>query len=491
MSNPDEKLDGHALKTLRTALRATQEVVAEAWGVVPSYVSGLETGTAARERYEAAAGAMGAPPEAIDWTLEYLAKLEGTVRRPGPPGTREEEARRERRWIAAEFGQRAGEMMLELLEWWGDQMAVIEEKQRAHYLLNRLGWKTPEARRALVQTKGEYQTWGLALLLCDRSLQAAPDSAAEAIELARLAVLVAELAPGDEAWRALLLGFCLAHLANALRVQGELKEADRTYARGLRLWGKGKGAGPVELNEARVLGFGASLRRAQRRFEEGLELIEQALAVDQGGEAPRLLVKKSTVLREMGDLEAALEVLHSAESLLASAGDPRLALAVHLNATDYLSMLGNFEAVQQRLPEVWRLAEGRAGELDRIRLMWVHGRTAADSGHAGEGTSLLEEVRSEFMARRMLYDFALASLELALYQLKRGNLGQVKVLAREMAPVFEGQEIHREALAALHLFRQVAEQECATVELVAQVVRYLHRARHNPELPFSPDQAGG
>jgi len=45
--------------------------------------------------------------------------------------------------------------------------------------------------------------------------------------------------------------------------------------------------------------------------------------------------------------------------------------------------------------------------------------------------------------------------------------------------------VHREALAALRLFCEAAQQEAATVELVRRVERFLRRAQLDPELRFS------
>lgn len=62
---------------------------------------------------------------------------------------------------------------------------------------------------------------------------------------------------------------------------------------------------------------------------------------------------------------------------------------------------------------------------------------------------------------------------------------EVKELAREMAPVFQAQGVHREALAALRLFCQAAEKEAATLDLARRLVDYLERARHDPGLRFA------
>jgi hypothetical protein len=57
-------------------------------------------------------------------------------------------------------------------------------------------------------------------------------------------------------------------------------------------------------------------------------------------------------------------------------------------------------------------------------------------------------------------------------------------LAREMIPIFEAEDIHREALAALEVFKQAALRERASAELVDRVARYLEAARKNLDLKF-------
>ena len=54
-------------------------------------------------------------------------------------------------------------------------------------------------------------------------------------------------------------------------------------------------------------------------------------------------------------------------------------------------------------------------------------------------------------------------------------------IAAEMLPLFSARQIHREALAALTLWRDAGGQAGLTAELLA----YLKRARFDPELRFS------
>jgi hypothetical protein len=57
--------------------------------------------------------------------------------------------------------------------------------------------------------------------------------------------------------------------------------------------------------------------------------------------------------------------------------------------------------------------------------------------------------------------------------------------------IFESQEIHREALAALFLFQQAAREERLTVERVESFIWYLRKARANPKLRFKEPMSAG
>jgi hypothetical protein len=87
----------------------------------------------------------------------------------------------------------------------------------------------------------------------------------------------------------------------------------------------------------------------------------------------------------------------------------------------------------------------------------------------------------------LAYNYALVSLELALLLLKQGLAGEVRALAEEMLWIFQAQGVQREALAALRIFCEAAQQETASGELVRRVLRYLYRARYDKELLFEAE----
>jgi hypothetical protein len=122
------------------------------------------------------------------------------------------------------------------------------------------------------------------------------------------------------------------------------------------------------------------------------------------------------------------------------------------------------------------LAQRLGNEMDLLRGAWLTARIQAGQGHREEAILGLERVRRELTTREVPFDAAQAALEVAALYLEEGRTGEVKELAREMAEIFKAQGIAREALAALALFVEAAQQETATVELVRRVIRKVEGA---------------
>jgi tetratricopeptide (TPR) repeat protein len=198
----------------------------------------------------------------------------------------------------------------------------------------------------------------------------------------------------------------------------------------------------------------------------------------------QVLISQAKLLEERGDLEEAVEILQRAHEISLPAGDERVLLCVRHNLADNLSKLDRFREADALLPEIRVLSRKAGGELDRIRLRWTEGRVVAGLGNVEKGIQTLTKVRGEFASHDMVYDTALVSLELSAFHARQGRVQEVKSLARHMVPIFSSQEMHREALAALLVFREAAEKEQVTAELAREILLYLRKARHNPELRF-------
>ncbi len=359
-----------------------------------------------------------------------------------------------------------------------------ERRRRVVALLPVLAECPPEAQRALARLVADLRTPEACQLLCEESLAAAGDSASRARQLAELAGITAELAEGGDAFRSRLRGYAGVHLANAERVAGrDLPAAGETLERALAAWDAGAGADSGLLNAARVCGLTASLRRAQRRLPEALAALDEALKIDRWGETPTLLLGKARALVELGDYEASIEQLRAAAASVEGEREPRKPYLIENLLVSNLCRLGQFGAAERRLPALRQLA--LPNRLDLLRVAWQTGTVAAGLGRTDQALAVLLQVRADFIATDNFYVAALVTLELAEVHAGLGHTAEVKALARESAPVFENQQVHREAQRALALFRQAAEEERASGELLRQLIVYLHRARHDPQLSFA------
>ncbi|HSK76449.1 MAG TPA: hypothetical protein VLQ45_08310, partial [Thermoanaerobaculia bacterium] len=340
-------------------------------------------------------------------------------------------------------------------------------------------------RRLLVEKSLEFRSWALCELICKESTDAAPDSADRALELANLALRVAELLPGDEAFRSRLQGYAWAHVGNARRVRSDLPGADEAFGRVRQLWKAGEPGDPgCLLDEARMLGLEASLRRAQRRFPKALELLDKAMQIDRGDVTKHLLLSKAKILEELGEFKAAVAVLQRATPLIEQAGEPRLLLVLRFNLAVNLCFLERHGEAELLFPGLRELVTQLGNDLDMVRFRWLEARTGAGLGRRDEALVGLSCVRDEFASREIAYDAALVSLELASLYLEEEQTAEVRTLARQMLWIFHAQGVHREARAALRIFYEAAERETVTLDLTRRLVVYLHRAQNDPSLRF-------
>jgi tetratricopeptide (TPR) repeat protein len=335
-----------------------------------------------------------------------------------------------------------------------------------------------------VREAAEFQSWALSELLCLSSERAAADSPEAALALAALALEVAAAVPGTESWRLCVEAFALAFLANAHRVGNDFHGAEEVFARSAELWRAGRSGDLGFLDGSRLLDLEASLRRDQGRLHEALVLLDRALAASQGPRAGCVLLKRSKTLEHLGDYEGSVAALRQAAPLLAEDAEPRQRLVLRFNLVVNLCHLGRAAEAEPLLAEVRQLAEALGHALDLVRLRWLEGMVAARLGRREDAEALLVGVRDDFRSRGHAYDGALAAVELAVLLAEEGRTAEVKALVGESLPTFQDLGIHRQARVALDALHRAAAREKLTAALARRVLRFLYRARHDPQLRF-------
>ena len=277
-------------------------------------------------------------------------------------------------------------------------------------------------------------------------------------------------------WQHEIHAYALAHLGNVQRVLGDLLGAAEMFAAADVLWQPAiDNVGNVLGYEPRYLALKASLRRAQRKLPEALELLEGALAASPRPELrARILISQAKVHEEEGRIEDAIEVLRLAREG-ADEGDARLRVCLAQNHLDYLSKAGRYVEAQAMLPDVEPLIRELGTESDRLRFRWTRARIAKGLGRAQEAIAELEEVRHGFATLELPYDAALSSLELAHMYAQLGQIQEAVSVVRDALTILAALKVEREQLMAVRVLTQAVQDGQVTVELISQVLGYLRR----------------
>jgi tetratricopeptide (TPR) repeat protein len=478
-----------ALTFLRLGQGWSQGELGKAAGTSPKIINEYERGrkVLTRKRLEYLIAFMGLPPERIDTTLDCLAANRAAGRPPRGSADPLSETQRQVEALVARCQTVGGGFVRSILSLLTVEGEALHARQRAGFLWDRLKRRPPAERRLLVEHDVKLRSWALCERVAAESVKAAPNHPKEALELAELALLIAERVPGNEAWRSRIQGYAGLFVGNARRACNDLPGSHEALARARKQWEAGAPGDPGLLNEAWLPWTEAALRRAQRRFPEALKRIDEALVLDAGELRGQILITKAGIHDALGDPESSTAALLEAAPLINAGQEPRLAFGLRFNLLVDLCQLNRFAEAEPRLREVRALAERLGEELDLTRVVWLEGKVAAGLGRSGEAQADFERARRVLHRRDLAFDYALVSLELALLLLEQGRTVEVSTLAGEMLWIFRAQGVEQEALAAIQLFCDAVKRGTATVELARQVVKFLYRAQHDPALRFVPE----
>ena len=364
------------------------------------------------------------------------------------------------------------------VEHWDERVAVFEGQQ-APELFDQISALPFDEQLSMVRDDESFQSWGFCQLLLKKSLEAAFEDPARAVNLADLAVKISQYLDDayDPYWVLDLRAKASAYLGNARRVLGELRSAESAFRDAQGFLAESM-TGNIQV-EAEVLDLKASLRREQRSFEDALKLLDRAAALyqelDDSHRVGRALIKKAKVLEESGALDEAIELLPRALDLIDPEREPRLLVYGRHNLVGFLLAAERFEEAARLLPAVQDLFRRIAKPLDLIRLRWAEAKIAAGLGNRELAEEAFREVREAFFDHQMGFEAALVSLDLAVLYAHEGRTQELKRLAAELMPVFESRDVHREAIAALVMFQHAAEEERLTAQLAENLAASLRR----------------
>lgn len=340
-----------------------------------------------------------------------------------------------------------------------------------------------ERSRRIERARSRFRGTMLAERLIRESRRRTPGDPREGYHFADLARLILLRSPGHPD-TIHLLALASAQMANACRAEGDLRQADRhfVYVRHL--------VSHEGVTDLQVLAWidhvEGSLRKDQRRFPQAESLLSRATMLfrisGDAVETARVLLTLGSLYFYWGLLDRAIEKVQTALSKLSPETEPRLYLNGRHNLALYLTESGRYEEAAVLFAEDEDLYRQFPEPWTQLRLSWLRGKIAVGLGDAVAAERFFVETRQGFLDQSIGYDVAMVSLDLAVLYVKDGRTAEVLRIAEEVVALFEAQDVHREALAALRLFLEAARREEVTAELALELASYLQAARSDPSL---------
>jgi tetratricopeptide (TPR) repeat protein len=280
-----------------------------------------------------------------------------------------------------------------------------------------------------------------------------------------------------------------AELGNAYRVNDRFSEADAAFVQAIGFLEEGTGD---PLLQARVLDLFASLRSAQRRLDDAIELLdlvcELCLEAEDGHLAGRALISKGVNTRCQGHPREAVSILERGLQLLERERDLQLVSIGRQVLLDALTDCGEYRQASILLLRSGLREAFAAEPLNLLKLRWVEGKIHAGLDRPEKAERAFVEVRREYLRLRQVYDASLVGLDLASVWLRLGRPAQVRDLAEEMYATFAELGVQPEAARALYFVREACLYQAVTVAMIEQVRQFLERLPWHPGLRFDPAQ---
>lgn len=351
-------------------------------------------------------------------------------------------------------------------------------------LFSDLMQQTPERRRFLVENSARYQVPRLAERLSEQSLETCFQSPSEAVHLAELAVEIAERLTADqlpeEGLRNDLKAKAWAFLGNASRAGGDPRGAEQAFVKAEAFLDAGSGD---LLQQAQFQQFRGALQGDQGHFVACFRSFDRAIRIyAQCGEdhgRGRAMVYKALFYGYAGRTDDAIDLLQAGIALADGEKEPRLTLAAHHNLILFLTDQGRADEARERLEEIRPKYFELGDRINLLRLRWLEGRIARESGDLEEAENAFLETKDAFLEEKISWDAAFVSLELASLYVHQGRTAEISRIADEVLPLFQATGQQREALAAVILFKKAADMDRVSEGLVRSTVSQLQSLRRD------------
>jgi len=307
--------------------------------------------------------------------------------------------------------------------------------------------------------------------LVERSHASRYQDAEKMLRLAHLARLAAETCSPEDAGNdrrlADLRARAWAQYGNALRVSGKAREAEDAFSIAQRYRREGTGD---PMLRAWLLEKITPLAIFQGRFHDAIEICNEAGEIyrelDQNHLLASTMIQKATATLYSDEAESAVRILNQALPLIDHEEDPHLLLVACHNLILCYIDLGRPDQALQIYSETRELFQEFEDPLIQLRATWREGKLLRDLGQLQTAEATLLRARKGYMKRKLAYEAALVSLDLAAVYVKLGLVDKVKRTVLETVPIFHALRVGLETLASLLQLQKVADQEQQALDLI-------------------------
>ncbi len=359
-----------------------------------------------------------------------------------------------------------------------EEQRLALEKLRGWAQWAELEPMTPQSRFAVVESNSRLHTFGLHERLLDAARWYSRTEPAEAVDIVRLAILVAErLDPatvGDHRI-ADLKAAAWAALGNAQRIANDFEGSRRSFNEAWRNLESGTGD-PTE--EANLMSLEASYMRdigefeiAESTLEEALQLYRKTQDMHHQG---RILFKMGNAIGYVNP-ERGIAHIQKAMALIDPSREPRLELCAQHDLALFLAESGSPKealAVLERARPLYRQFQD---DLTQLRLHWVEGKIAFRLKEYDEAESIFGQIWDEFRARNLNQEVVLVTIDLARVLAAKGEPARAAQLAAECYSIMKNWGLHKDALAAWLVFQDALSQERGVNAIFERVGEYYRR----------------
>jgi tetratricopeptide (TPR) repeat protein len=296
------------------------------------------------------------------------------------------------------------------------QAALEKERGEAPKLLDRLINLIPERQQLLLRNSDRFRTWGLFELLIQYGEKETFVDPAHAEEIFRLALDVSTHLDAAFYGRKRIEDMrarTLVHIGTTYRIRMDLLTSEGVFEEAsLRLK---KGTEDI-MEQVLLFDRLGSLRRAQRRLDEALQLQCRVIAIynrtGDNHQVGKALIKIGVAHDYMGSFEKARSALCRSLDLIDPLREPRTALAALHNLVHCLVGAGRFMQAQRVLARMPALYQNFPEPSVQCRRWWIAGRLAYGLGRDQEAKALLTKARKGFLLAGASFEAALVSREL-------------------------------------------------------------------------------